>query len=41
MACLDCHKFVVAFFPAHIAKGAMVPCVFGNVGDFVDGVMVL
>lgn len=41
MAGLDRNKFVVAFFPADVAEGAMVPCVFGDVGDFMYTVVML
>lgn len=36
---LDGHKLVVAFLPADVAKGPVVPGVLGDVADLVDRVV--
>lgn len=36
---LNGHKLVVAFLPAHVAEGAVIPGVLGDVADLVDRVV--
>ncbi len=41
LCCLDGHKAVIPFLPTDIAKGSVVRDVLGDVGDFVDRMVVL